>query len=345
MTRIQSLSAQKLRAVFEILFIFFAGSWLSQFFYQWANITESPFAGFFSGSPDYFAMSASLAKILILQYLAWFVVAALMWLVCYFLLGHRLPNTSGTPRLSEATPIRSQTRTWKYYAAMVIVGWALADFGFKGIMLLDQSFQLGETVAWRDAWLRADRSVGWWLFTFVGSFGVVAVVEELFWRGLVQRWLMSYFGAPTAILLTATLFTLSHAQYHALDTYNVLMLIALFSGSLVLGYCYFKSGSLWVSIAIHAMFNFPVGEGFTPVLLILSVLVIVASRQQIVGCITHYLSTIKTTEHKCTVATALVILAATAMSLSMLPMSAVTWIGMCASSWVVFLLLEKLSAR
>lgn len=77
---------------------------------------------------------------------------------------------------------------------------------------------------------------------------VAPLVEEMIFRGLFQTMFRSYLERPwLAIVLTSTLFAAVHA--------NGTHWPALFVLSIGLGYAYEKSGSLFRSIFMHAMFN------------------------------------------------------------------------------------------
>jgi len=85
------------------------------------------------------------------------------------------------------------------------------------------------------------------------SVAIVAVlaaplVEELLFRGLIQTLIRSYIGRPwLSIAMTSVLFAMVHDQFTHWP--------ALFALSMGIGYVYEKSGSLWQSIFMHAMFN------------------------------------------------------------------------------------------
>ena len=77
---------------------------------------------------------------------------------------------------------------------------------------------------------------------------VVPFVEELIFRGMIQTVLRSYIVRPwPAIFVTSLVFVVFHA--------NPEHWLALFALSLCLGYTYEKSGSLFRSIFVHALFN------------------------------------------------------------------------------------------
>ena len=89
-----------------------------------------------------------------------------------------------------------------------------------------------------------------------GAALVVPVMEELFWRSFVMRWIVSeqFEGVPPqrvglrAIVITTFLFTLSHT----------LWLAAVMAG-LAYALLYVRSGKLWLPVAAHAVTNFALG--------------------------------------------------------------------------------------
>ena len=77
---------------------------------------------------------------------------------------------------------------------------------------------------------------------------VVPFVEELIFRGMIQTMLRSYIVKPwPAIFLASFVFVVFHADAPHWP--------ALFVLSICLGYTYEKSGSLFRSIFVHALFN------------------------------------------------------------------------------------------
>ena len=91
---------------------------------------------------------------------------------------------------------------------------------------------------------------GWW--GVVLSLLVFAVLpalgEEFFFRGTLQRiWAASSGKNNLVIVLTAFLFAVIHFDY-----YNFFGIFAL---GILLGYIYFLSGSLWVSVFFHFLNN------------------------------------------------------------------------------------------
>lgn len=112
---------------------------------------------------------------------------------------------------------------------------------------------LGEPAGWRP--MRPGvPEVDWTLaaMRFAGAVVVVPVMEELFWRSFIMRWLDdSAFSriAPArvsrrAFWITAVLFGLEHFQW-----------LAGIAAGAAYGWLYTRSGNLWLPIAAHAVTN------------------------------------------------------------------------------------------
>lgn len=75
-----------------------------------------------------------------------------------------------------------------------------------------------------------------------------AIFEETFFRGGLQNFLSRWFKGPwAAIILTSIIFSLIHLSF-----YGFLVRFAL---GVVLGFIFYYSGSLWLSILFHFLFN------------------------------------------------------------------------------------------
>lgn len=88
-----------------------------------------------------------------------------------------------------------------------------------------------------------------WLKLLFILLAVIAapLVEELIFRGLLFPYLVKRTGLAGGIVLTSALFALIHMHLPALAP--------LFLLSVMLCLAYWRTGSLWVSIGIHALFN------------------------------------------------------------------------------------------
>jgi CAAX prenyl protease-like protein len=130
----------------------------------------------------------------------------------------------------------------------VFVLWINLDSGWMTI---------GESGAGYRA-LNADGSLDWVLITFrlAGAAIIVPIMEELFWRSFIQRWIKqpdftqldpARVGVR-ALLVTSALFAVEHHQWFA----------GLIAG-LAYGGLYIYSRNLWVPIIAHAVTNGALG--------------------------------------------------------------------------------------
>lgn len=156
------------------------------------------------------------------------------------------------PSFSELTAVRrpSIQEIWQALAAglVVLAIWLLLD---TGIFVLGQSGSGFEPRA-------VDGGIDWSLalMRLAGSALVVPLMEELFWRSLVMRWLEEAdFSAVDpvriglrAVLISSIAFGLEHSQWAA----------GMLAG-LVYGWLYVRSGNLWVAIGAHAVTNAGLG--------------------------------------------------------------------------------------
>lgn len=140
--------------------------------------------------------------------------------------------------------------------------WALAVLLGLGVFLLWIALDSGWTVTNAPAAgfvpLAADGSLLWPLIALriFGAAAVVPLMEELFWRSFIQRWidrpdflaLLPSAGSWRALCFTSLLFGFEHGQW----------LAGIIAG-LVYGWLYRRSDSLWPPIAAHALTNFLLG--------------------------------------------------------------------------------------
>ncbi len=183
--------------------------------------------------------------LLLLQYAGWFLlIVPINWwhrrqgLAVY---GFTKAGRSGTTLLAAGL------------ATAALVSWPTF-----GLQLLDGAYGLGETAAWRQAifdtsWRRWE----FWYFVGVLSFGFVAVIEELFFRGYCQRRLAEDWGQGPAILGVACLFTFAHGQYLLPNLYSAGMIASLLVFAVGVGVVFAWTGSLLPSIVAHAILNTP----------------------------------------------------------------------------------------
>lgn len=91
-------------------------------------------------------------------------------------------------------------------------------------------------------------------------FLVVAVGEELMFRGILFRWIDEKWGFAAALVVSALLFGLIHITNDNATLWSSIA-IAIEAG-LLLGAAYKYSGTLWVPIGIHWTWNFSQGNIF-----------------------------------------------------------------------------------
>jgi membrane protease YdiL (CAAX protease family) len=153
------------------------------------------------------------------------------------------------------------TRHGRSWRALVLAGVATAAITSWPVLALgaaEMVWKFGETVPWRQALF--DTSWGrweFWLFGAVLLFGVVPVLEELFYRGYCQRRLAEDWGDGAAIAGASCFFVFSHSQYLMPNAYNVAMSATLLVGAVGFGVVFAWTRSLVPSIIAHAILNVP----------------------------------------------------------------------------------------
>jgi membrane protease YdiL (CAAX protease family) len=183
--------------------------------------------------------------LLLLQYASWFVlIVPINW-------WHRRRGPAAY----------GLTRAGRSSKALLLAGLAtaaLAAWPSVTVLLVDSIYDLGETVPWRQAifdtsWLRWE----FWLFSAVLSWAFIPVVEELFYRGYVQRRLAEDWGDGPSIVGTSLLFVFAHGQYLMLNVYNVSLIASLLILAIAFGVMFAWTRSLVPCMIAHGIINFP----------------------------------------------------------------------------------------
>lgn len=94
----------------------------------------------------------------------------------------------------------------------------------------------------------------------VGTAILPGFMEEMFFRGILFRWLEEFGGSWAALVLTSALFGLAHI-FNPNATWFSSFAIAVEAGVL-LGGAYMLTGNLWLPMGLHAAWNFTQGEIF-----------------------------------------------------------------------------------
>jgi membrane protease YdiL (CAAX protease family) len=172
-------------------------------------------------------------------------------------------------------------RSIGFYLKTGVVVFVVAELFTKILSLLDTLVPMGSQIAWREAIYKLDwNTPAFWVFMAVGSYGLVPILEELFYRGYVQTRLEEDLGAPVAILASAFLFALSHSQYMILNPFNIGMLLGTIFGAIVWGYIFYRTRSLWVTIIAHMIVNIPIqGIGLWVEIVAMLVIIVIARRE------------------------------------------------------------------
>ena len=92
----------------------------------------------------------------------------------------------------------------------------------------------------------------WQVAAFFALAGlVIPFCEELFYRGIIQTALLRTGSATVAIVCTAVLFGAVHLSLPNGATSAPALAVL----GLALGYAYYRTGSLWAPVLMHALFN------------------------------------------------------------------------------------------
>ena len=83
-------------------------------------------------------------------------------------------------------------------------------------------------------------------------FTIVAIVEEVLFRGYILKNLMSSFNKYIALFFSSVLFSLIHSFNPNIDMFSLLVL---FLAGIVLGLSYIYTKNLWFPIALHLSWN------------------------------------------------------------------------------------------
>lgn len=169
--------------------------------------------------------------------------------------------------LKTACVVAALAFLWRRYEELAgakdvsAIDWMLTAIAGAGIFVLwinlDQAWAMfGQPGGWNPS--GADGQVNWSLVAvrIAGAALVVPVMEELFWRSLVMRWIKRpefltvtprSVGAM-ALLVSSALFALEHHQW----------LAGLLAG-LAYAALYMRSGNLWTAIVAHGITNLLLG--------------------------------------------------------------------------------------
>lgn len=115
-----------------------------------------------------------------------------------------------------------------------------------------------------------------WTFLFVGSFGLVPLLEEVTWRGYALGRMTEVIAPGAAILFTSVPFALLHVQYASTDPAMIATSVSVMVASLAFAFATLRTGTIWPAVLGHAIINFPADSWLGAVQLGLAVLVLIA---------------------------------------------------------------------
>lgn len=91
------------------------------------------------------------------------------------------------------------------------------------------------------------------LLLSISLFIVVAIAEEILFRGYILRNLMISFNKYIALVVSSIIFAIAHGLNPNID---LLSLLNLFLAGIILGISYINTKNLWFPIALHLSWNF-----------------------------------------------------------------------------------------
>ncbi len=293
------ITRKKAAAVLEVFGIYAAGQLIAFILATIVGIPlYNPITDLTAQStpPELQQITLKLLGVLFVQYAGWFIPI--------FLVGwwyrKRKPKQYGLTLSS--LPL-------KFYMLAGVILFSFSELPTQILFLLNSLHPLGEQTAWHEAIYNINwNSLEFWLLMAVGSFGLIPVLEELFYRGYVQTRLEEDFGAPTAILATTVLFALSHSQYYILNAYNLGMLAAITFSTIAYGYLFYRTRSLLVTIIPHILVNIPIKGTIQWILPAIMLLVCILAWKEIYKYLSDFMQLIRDMPHKWqTIATTIVV--------------------------------------
>lgn len=197
-------SRQRAAALLEVLGVYVAGQLVTGHLIRLLGIRPTnPLNNLTVGVTDAELISATwqLFVLLVLQYAGWF----LLIIPINYWHRRRGPAAYGLTRAGHS------------WTALILAGFATAALCVWPALAVDfvnAVRPFGETAPWRQALFDTSwRRWEFWLFTAVLSWGVVALIEEIFFRGYCQRRLAEDWGDGAAIAGITCLFIFAHSQY------------------------------------------------------------------------------------------------------------------------------------
>ncbi|MEE2526952.1 type II CAAX endopeptidase family protein [Hyphobacterium sp. HN65] len=125
------------------------------------------------------------------------------------------------------------------------------------VLFLQEVAPIGQDTPIWAALREAPHDTSYWIFLFVGSFGLVPIVEELTWRSYAIGRLTETLAPGAAILFTALPFALLHVQYASTDPAMIATGLSVIIASFAFAFATVRTGTVWPAVIGHAITNFP----------------------------------------------------------------------------------------
>jgi len=153
-----------------------------------------------------------------------------------------------SPRPARSLGLRAARPAWDVLRGATLLGaaipvWLVFSYTWQVVLqLLGEKTQLQEVVQL----LVAPQPLVLLLASGAIALVVAPVLEETVFRGFLMPTLTRMAGPAAGIVLTAALFGMLHGWPSCIPIFGI---------GLLLGWLYWKTGSLWVSIGCHSAFN------------------------------------------------------------------------------------------
>ncbi len=164
-------------------------------------------------------------------------------------------------------------RSAGFHLKVGVLLFAVGVFLPKLLIFLRDLIDLGAVPERWETLMQHHGTLPFWIYMAVGSYVLVPILEELFFRGYVQTRVTEDFGPAIGILITALAFSVSHTQFFIASVFSLGMLGGLFFSALLLSYARYRTGSVIPGVIAHAVGNVPVMD-FSLIVTLLVMLVL-----------------------------------------------------------------------
>lgn len=130
-------------------------------------------------------------------------------------------------------------------------GLAFGALLFSAIVAVATVLGVYKVIGWGDVWTVIP--------ILIGSAIVPAFTEEVFFRGILFRWIEDFGGTWAALIISSALFGAAHLLNPGATWFST---FAITLDGLLLGGAYMLTRSLWMPIGLHAAWNFTQGGIF-----------------------------------------------------------------------------------